>query len=118
MRRRRGFALGVFLLLLPVLTLMAWTFLKVGGGCRAQAVVAERRARGLQAAEAGIRYYLATGRTDGFELNDCDVVFTLSESTVVSTAVIHHSRERFAVSLDVSAGFVTGRRTNEGNFEE
>lgn len=118
MRRMRGFALGVFLLLLPVLTLMAWTFLKVGSGCRAEAVVAERRVRGLQAAEAGIRYYLATGRTDGFELNDCDVAFTTSNTTIVSTAVIHHSRERCAVTLDISAGFVSGRRTNEGNFEE
>lgn len=116
MKNVRGFALGVFLLLLPVLTIMAWTFLKVAGGCRIEAVTAERRVRGLQAAEAGIRSYLSTGQPIKFELNECDVTVQVYDGRLVSTAEIQRSQEAVAVILEIEAGYVTRRRTNEANL--
>lgn len=111
--KTRGFALGVVLSLLPVLTLMAWTFLEIGSVNRATALQAEARVRGLHAAEAGIRHYLATGQPSSFEMNECEVVVELVESNLVATARPIRRGHPVQIVLETEKGFVTSRRTNE-----
>ena len=113
MRTQRGFALAVFLALMPVVAIMAWTFLKVGSVTRAQAIGEERAVRALHAAEAGIRSYIATGQPSSFELNDCQVQVVVGESEVVSRATPKRGIQTVSISLELDRGFVTRRRTNE-----
>ena len=113
--RLRGYALGVVLSLLPVLTLMAWTFLEFGTVSRAKALAAEADIRGLQAAEAGVRLYMATGEAGNFELNDCEVQVSLQNPTLISRATTKRSGHIFEIVLETEKGFVTRRRTNEKN---
>lgn len=103
----------MFLMLMPVLALMAWTYLKVGSATRAQAVAEERNIRALHAAEAGVRRYLFSGETGDFELNDCRVTVTALESSLVFRATPRGSRRSLAITLQTSQGYVVGRTTNE-----
>ena len=113
MSKNRGFALAVFLLLMPVLAMMAWTFLRVGTVSRAQALQQEREIRALHAAEAGIRSYLFSGQLESFELNECEVRVTVTEAKVISTATARGSRRAFQIILHIEKGFVTERMSNE-----
>ena len=113
--RERGFALGVVLSLLPVLTLMAWTFLEFGTVSRAKALAGEADIRGLQAAESGIRLFMATGEARNFEINDCEVQVSLQNTTLISRATTKRSGHIFEIALETEKGFVTRRRTNEKN---
>jgi len=113
MRGQRGFALAVVLLLMPVLAMMAWTFLKVGSVARAQSLQEERSIRALHAAEAGIRLYLATATSQDFDLNDCKVQVAISQGRVISTATPTGSPQSMRIILEVDRGFVTRRLTNE-----
>ncbi|MCA9796136.1 MAG: hypothetical protein KC910_30220, partial [Candidatus Eremiobacteraeota bacterium] len=67
--KNRAFALACFLILVPILTAMAWAFLEFSTFARKEAVIQERRVRAYQAAEAGIRYYRSFGQPVEFELN-------------------------------------------------
>lgn len=111
--KRRGFALGVVLALLPVLTLMAWTYLEFGTVSRGAALLREAEVQGLHAAEAGIRYYLATGKESTFEMNGCDVRVSLMGSNLVSRATSQRKKASFEIVLESEKGFVTRRKTNE-----
>lgn len=111
--KKRGFALGVVLSLLPVLTLMAWTFLEFGTVSRARALAGEADIRGLHAAEAGIRYYAVTGQTGEFEINGCEVQVTQQSTTLISRATAKNQGHVFEIVLETEKGFVTRRRTNE-----
>ena len=110
---RRGFALAIFLMLMPIIALMAWTYLKVGSATRAQAVAEEREIRALQAAEAGVRRYLFTGETKEFEMNDCRVTVTTLDSSLIFRALPAGSRRSLSITLQTSQGYVVGRTTNE-----
>lgn len=98
---------------MPVITIMAWTFLSVGGVTRAKAVDEEIEVRALHAAEAGLRFYLATGETKRFEMNDCEVELNIFDSRVVSTAIVKRSRKATSVSVRLERGFTVERKTNE-----
>jgi hypothetical protein len=111
MRHNRGFALAVFLLLMPIVATMAWTYLKVGSVTRIEALREARSVNELHAAEAGIRFYLTTGETKTFELNGCQVEVAVLDSKVVSTA--RGGAEQTSVVLEVEKGYVTRRLTNE-----
>jgi hypothetical protein len=113
--KRRGFALGVVLSLIPVLSLMAWTYLEFGTVSRVTALNKEAEIRALHAAEAGIRYYLATGTETRFEMNGCRVQVSLSDTSLVSRAVVERPWAIFEVVLETEKGFVTRRKTNEQN---
>jgi hypothetical protein len=109
----RGFALGVVLSLIPVLTLMAWTYLEFGTMGRVAALNSEAEIRGFHAAEAGIRYYLTTGQASDFEMNECWVHVSLIDTRLVSRASAKRKNVSFEIVLETEKGFVTKRRTNE-----
>ena len=111
----RGFALGVVLSLIPVLTLMAWTYLEFGSVSRVAALNAEAEVRAFHAAEAGIRYFLASGQASDFELNGCRVQVWSDDSRLVSTARAKRKKVSFEIVLETEKGFVTRRWTNERN---
>lgn len=111
--RERGFALATVLLLLPVMALMAWTYLSVGTTTRAQALLQERNIRALHAAEAGLRKYLADGQSQAFEMNDCEVTVNISDAKIISSARPEGGTRSTTVFLEVERGFVMRRMTNE-----
>jgi hypothetical protein len=100
---------------MPVVALLAWTYLKVGSVTRAQALREEQGIRTLHAAEAGIRSYLATGQIGPMELNDCQVKILVSDTKVVCSAYPIRGRHKTSVTLWVESGFVMRRTTNDEN---
>ena len=98
---------------MPILALMAWTYLKVGSAARAQAVAEERKIRALQAAEAGIRRYLLTAETKPFTMNDCEVTVTTLDTSIVFRAHAKGSIKAFTITLQTDRGYFVGRTSNE-----
>ncbi len=113
MKRSQGFALAIFLAMVPVIATIAWTFLKFSSITRTQSIGHERQIRALQAAEAGIRLYIASGEAAHFEMNECEVNVTLQNASLISTAQSFRGVRPVVIKLDVDRGFVTRRSTNE-----
>ena len=113
MRKERGFALAIVLVLLPVMALMAWTYLSIGTTTRAQALYEERKIRSYHAAEAGIRRYLGEGRADNFKMNGCEVTIRVSDTRIISTATPATTTRPTSIILEVEKGFVVRRLTND-----
>lgn len=106
--------MAIFLVMTPVVALLAWTFLTVGSTTRNRAIGEERRVRALQAAEAAIRYHLYTGKSGVFELNGCRTRVGVTGATVEAVAVPEENGlQTVSVKLELERGFVIGRSTNE-----
>lgn len=109
----RAFALASFLVVVPILTAMAWAFLEFSAFARKEALGQERRLRAYQAAEAGIRYYRAFGQPTEFELNDCQVRVTRQDGLVRSQAWARRSRVSVTIALETADGTVVRRSCSE-----
>ncbi|MGE0493199.1 MAG: hypothetical protein AB7S38_28575 [Vulcanimicrobiota bacterium] len=111
--KNRAFALASFLVLVPILTAMAWAFLEFSAFARKEALVQERRVRAYQAAEAGLRYYRISGQPIEFELNDCAVTVSQQDALVRSQARDQRSRVSVTIALETSGGTVVRRSCSE-----
>jgi hypothetical protein len=113
-KRRAGFAMAIFLAMTPIVTIMAWTFLKVGTVTRLQSIEEERRIRGLHSAEAAMRYHMLSGQPVSFELNRCQASANLIDGKIqASASPKENARNYVRLSLELDRGFVTRRYSDE-----
>lgn len=114
LRNSRGFALVIFLALTPIVTIMAWTFVRIGTVTRAQALAEERKIRALFAAEAALRCHLLSGQPQSFELNGCQAEASSANGTITGLArPLEHHDQGMTITLKTDRGIVVGRTTDE-----
>lgn len=109
-----GFALAVFLILAPLLAVMAWTFVCVATETRNQALAAERRLRALHSAESALRYHLVSGVKAELTLNGTRALCQTAGGNISASAVCQDDERRsVTIGLTLSGGFAGGRTHRE-----
>ena len=106
--KRRGFALFLSLIMVVVVSVMTWAFMEFGFKNRLDSLRGEARIRAFHAAEAGVRYYLATGQTRSFEMNGCRVSMRVNENNFECSAST--PKGYASITLVTENGVVVERR--------